>query len=192
MTRNIVYGLMDSRNDLVYYVGKSTVGDSRAIQHLVGRSHSKEVNEWVREMNNNWIEIKAVVLEEVEDVNDLSATEAKWIDICKKTNDGLLNKIIPTYLISNVYTEIDDKVFRDLSRVLSIYPEIIRKRRITLNMTQEELAEKSNIHRSTVRDVENGKNASVRSIYNVVLALTGESILFSEKHQNKKRCSKRK
>jgi hypothetical protein len=42
--KNIIYGLKDPRNDVYCYIGKSTVGEKRALSHLT-KSHSKKVQE---------------------------------------------------------------------------------------------------------------------------------------------------
>ena len=52
--KNIIYGLRDPRNDVYQYIGKSTVGSKRALQHLI-KSHSEKVNEWVANLNENWL-----------------------------------------------------------------------------------------------------------------------------------------
>ena len=46
---NIIYGLRDPRNDVYQYIGKSTVGKNRPLQHLC-KSHSDFVNKWVEEL----------------------------------------------------------------------------------------------------------------------------------------------
>ena len=48
---NIIYGLRDPRNDVYQYIGKSTVGSKRALEHLT-LSHSDKVNEWVKNANS--------------------------------------------------------------------------------------------------------------------------------------------
>ena len=50
---NIIYGLRDPRNDVYQYIGKSSVGAKRAIQHLT-KSHSESVNCWVDMLANDW------------------------------------------------------------------------------------------------------------------------------------------
>lgn len=49
MNKNIIYGLRDPRNDVYQYIGKSTIGESRPLQHLT-KSHSSNVNNWVKEL----------------------------------------------------------------------------------------------------------------------------------------------
>ena len=63
--KNIIYGLRDPRNDVYQYIGKSTVGSKRALQHLI-KSHSEKVNEWVANLNENWLYPLVDIIEEAE------------------------------------------------------------------------------------------------------------------------------
>ena len=59
---NIVYGLRDPRNDVYQYIGKSTVGEKRPLQHLT-KSHSDTVNEWVKLLEDQWLYPQIDVIE---------------------------------------------------------------------------------------------------------------------------------
>ena len=76
---NIIYGLKDPRNDVYQYIGKSTVGNKRALQHLK-KSHSSKVNEWVALLESKWLYPIVDILEEVEDVDELNEREKHWIN----------------------------------------------------------------------------------------------------------------
>ena len=169
--RNIIYGLADSRNDLVYYVGKSSVGEKRPIKHLIRQSHSKKVNDWVDEMQKIWHPVKAIVLEEVNDVNELPKVEKKWIEKCKNLNPKLLNDKMANNVISDYYSEEDNLLFNRLCTAVSTFKSTIKRRRLALNITQESLAVLSGVHRTTIRDLELGKNVSIKTLRNVTLAL---------------------
>lgn len=188
--KNIIYGLADSRNDLVYYVGKSSVGKSRPLNHLLGNSHSKEVNDWIKDMNNHWIQVNVVLLDEAEDVNDLPALEVKWINTYASRNPDLLNKKSLPAIVNDPYTEEDDLSFHRLSSALSFTGRTIRRRRLACGLTQEELAELSGVHRTTIRDVELTDKATLSTLKAIVLALTGESIKLNTKSQLKQRARK--
>jgi hypothetical protein len=75
--KNIVYGLRDPRNDVYYYIGKSSVGMS-PMTHLV-ESHSEKVNAWVTELKEKGYFPLIDIIEEVEDLDDLSEREKYWI-----------------------------------------------------------------------------------------------------------------
>lgn len=170
--KNIIYGLIDSRNDLIYYVGKSSVGEKRPLQHLIRQSHSKKVNDWVDEMQKIWHPVKAIVLEETEDVNELPELEKKWIQKCRHLNPNLLNKQMTKSVISDSYSEEDDLLFQRLCSSISTFKSTIRRRRLALGVTQGHLADLSGVHRTTIRDLESGKNVSTGTLMNVILALT--------------------
>lgn len=168
--KNIVYGLADSRNDLIYYVGKSSVGSKRALQHL-SNSHSKEVNEWIKEVEDNWGKIKVIVIEEVVDLDFLAEREKHWIGIYSDINENLLNKNSYPKLI-NSYSEEDDRMFSSLKNSIVFSGDIIKKRRLSLNITQSELAKESKVNRWTISQVENNSNISLTSLKKIILGLT--------------------
>jgi len=62
---NIIYGLRDPRNDVYNYIGKSTVGNSRPLEHLK-RSHSKEVREWGIYLESKGLTMIIDIIEEVD------------------------------------------------------------------------------------------------------------------------------
>jgi len=47
---NLIYGLRDPRNDIYKYIGKTTIGNGRPLDHLT-HSHNSFVNEWVNELS---------------------------------------------------------------------------------------------------------------------------------------------
>lgn len=171
---NIVYGLADSRNDLIYYVGKTTVGKKRPLQHLKN-SHSKDVNEWIESVHDDWGDINVVVLEEVEDLNFLSDREKYWIGYYYEVNPNLLNKKDFPKTI-NKYEDCDMEKFRALEESIFNVSEIIKRRRIALGLKQADLAELSGMNRWTISQIENGQSISLSSLKNIVLALRGEEI----------------
>ena len=73
---NIVYGLKDPRNDVYMYIGKSTVGDSRALQHLT-KSHSEKINEWVKELEDKWLYPIVEIISEMIYGKGLDATDSR-------------------------------------------------------------------------------------------------------------------
>jgi len=182
--RNIVYGLVDPRNDLVYYVGKSSVGEKRPLTHLVGQSHSKEVNDWVNEMQEIWHPVKAILLEEVEDLNELPEAEKKWIAKCKHWNPNLLNKVS---VISDHYSKEDDLLFERLCTAVSTFKSTVRRRRLALKLTQEQVGEMAGVHRTTIRDLELGKGVSTKTLRDVTLALVNFKLTTDNITQLRKR-----
>lgn len=77
--KNIIYGLLDSKNDTIYYVGKSTVGNVRALSHLK-QSHSDKVNNWVTEVTESGFHVNVIIIEELELLEHLNDREKHWVD----------------------------------------------------------------------------------------------------------------
>lgn len=75
---NLIYGLRDPRNDVYRYVGKTTIGYGRPLQHLI-RSHNELVNAWVSELSHIGMVPFVDVLEENIDLADLSTRELYYI-----------------------------------------------------------------------------------------------------------------
>jgi len=66
--------------------------------------------------------------------------------------------------------------------ILIPFGQIVRTRRLSLDMTQEVLAEKAELHRTYIADIERGtRNVSLRNIEKLALALDCSiSTLFAE------------
>ena len=173
--RNIVYGLRDPRNDVYYYIGKSTVGVERPLTHLT-HSHSEKVNEWVKMLADRWLYPQIDIIEEVDDLDQLGEREEYWINYYHELNPSLLN----TQLVSNIVetrTDEDETIFEMLRGHVSSIPEILRKERIYRKLSQEELAECMGISRSTLSLMERGENVTFDTVQKCFLALRGFDIL---------------
>ena len=170
--KNLVYGLVDPRNDLVYYVGKTSVGKKRPLEHLL-RSHSEEVNNWVKRLQENWIVVKVIVLEEVEELDTLPTVEESWIRKWSFLNPELFNKQLMQCIDYDVYSEEDEEEYNNLRGLICKIGTILKRRRIAVGVTQETLAEKCNISRYTISKVENNGFVNVDTIKKISLGLEG-------------------
>ena len=173
--KNIIYGLADSRNDLIYYVGKSSVGSIRALSHLT-KSHSPEVNKWIEEIESNWGRVDVIIIEEVEDLLLLSEREKYWIGVHSTANENLLNKQSTTKHLADHYTEEDAEKFNELKRSLSFIGDIVKRRRLALDVPQAKLAEISEVNRWTISQLESGRDVSLSSLRKILLGLTNLDI----------------
>jgi hypothetical protein len=173
--KNIIYGLADSRNDLIYYVGKSSVGSIRALSHLT-KSHSPEVNKWIEEIESNWGRVDVILIEEVEDLLLLSEREKYWIGVHSTANENLLNKQSTTKHLADHYTEKDAEKFNELKRSLSFIGDIVKRRRLALDVPQAKLAEVSEVNRWTISQLESGRDVSLSSLRKILLGLTNLDI----------------
>jgi len=173
---NIIYGLRDPRNDVYQYIGKSTVGNKRALQHLT-KSHSDKVNEWVKNLNENWLYPIIDIIEEVENIDDLSDREKYWINYYYNINSNLFNIYLIKPQLQNFRTEEDEEKFNYLYNILHDIPKILKKERHCRKITQDELAKKMGVSRSTISLSENNGNVTLKIIQDYVRELKGIDIL---------------
>ncbi|MFZ4799344.1 MAG: GIY-YIG nuclease family protein [Bacteroidia bacterium] len=173
---NIIYGLKDPRNDVYQYIGKSTVGNKRALQHLTN-SHSDKVNEWVSILESKWLYPIVSIIEEVQDINDLSEREKYWINYYETINPNLLNIQSIDKKINNVKSEEDETEYQFMLKVLFKIPDILKKERIYRKLTQDEMAKEMKISRSTLSLCERNANVTFKIIQKYFLTLKGIDIL---------------
>lgn len=169
--KNIIYALADPRNDLIYYVGKSTVGMDRPLTHLTN-SHSEKVNQWVKSLNEKWLYPKIIVLENVEFLDDLPNREEYWINYYYGINSDLLNTQLKINENKKYFLcENEQFNFDVISRNVGNIHVLMKNQRIARNITQEEISKMMNCSRSTVSLFERGENVvlSVLQSYNLAL-----------------------
>lgn len=179
---NIVYILIDPRNDLVMYVGKSTIGKDRPIQHT-HYSHNVEVREWVEDLKKlNYSPTIKIIEKEIE-LNNLSNREKYWIDYYYTINENLLNKQLRD---SNILIE-GSISFDDINIVNKFLDDLgknVKTLRYLFNLSQQQLSDLLNIHRSTLSIIENNKGFTTDILKRLIkLILSGE---LEKYKQNKK------
>ena len=173
---NIIYGLRDPRNDVYQYIGKSTVGTKRALQHLT-QSHSERVNEWVKKLGEDWLYPSVDVIEEVENLEDLTEREKYWIGYYHDINPDLLNILSINYPLQNIRSEEDENNFNFLSLVIQDIPKILKKERLFRNLTQDELSKEMKVARSTISLCERGENVTLKIVQDYIRTLKGIDII---------------
>ena len=173
---NIIYGLRDPRNDVYQYIGKSTVGTKRALQHLT-QSHSERVNEWINRLKENWQYPIIDIIEEVENIEDLPEREKYWINYYYGINPNLLNIQLIEEPLFNVRSEEDEQKFNFLALVIHDAPRILKKERLCRNLTQNDLAKEMGAARSTVSLCENGGNVTLKILQDYIRTLKGIDII---------------
>lgn len=173
---NIIYGLRDPRNDVYQYIGKSTVGKGRALKHLT-KSHSDRVNQWVSMLESNWLYPSVDIIEEVENVDDLSDRESYWISYYKEINPYLLNIKLADKKINNVRSNEDEEEYEFMLKVLFKIPEILKRERIYRRITQDEMAKNMKVSRSTLSLCERNANVTFEVIQKYFVSLKGIDIL---------------
>jgi DNA-binding XRE family transcriptional regulator len=172
---NIIYGLRDPRNDVYQYIGKSTVGVERPLDHLI-KSHSEKVNECVAMLKDKFTYPQIDIIEEVENIDDLSEREKYWIDYYYSLNNDLLN----IHLLPKIVETRDEKaedIFNILQSNMYSIPSILRKERMCRGLTQEEMAKHVNVSKYIISKIENEGNVSFKSVQKYFLTLKGLDVL---------------
>jgi hypothetical protein len=173
---NIIYGLRDPRNDVYQYIGKSTVGINRPLKHLK-KSHSDNVNKWVNELEENWIYPIIDIIEEVENLENLSEREKYWINYYYDINPNLLNISLKPNNICNTRDESAIENFNYLIRIIGDIPKILKNERLYRGLCQDEMAKHMGVSRSTISLCENGKNVNFDIIRTYFRTLKGIDLI---------------
>ncbi len=176
MKTNLIYGLRDPRNDVYYYIGKTTVGYERPLKHLT-KSHNETVNEWVKQLEQLGLVPHIDVIEKDILLEELAAREKYWIDYHYELNPELFNVLLLPDVINRIRTQDDDDKFNSLVKVILDLGNILKTERISRQLTQDELAEKAGLSRSTISLCEGGNNVTVEAVKKYLAALKGVDIL---------------
>jgi DNA-binding XRE family transcriptional regulator len=184
MNECIIYGLKDPRTDEYKYVGKSVNGIKRAESHLA-HSHNPLVNEWINELKTENYLPEVIILENVVNWTELIDKEKYWIGKLLNENFDLYNVLSVNSYNSALDTyniKLNDQI-KDREKLLKIklsnimargcniddISNIIKKRRKILSITQEQLADISNVALPTIKRVESGKiNTTIDTLHNIL------------------------
>lgn len=164
--KKLVYALCCPFTDDVHYIGKSTQGMTRPLQHL-NSSHSEKVIEWVDDLKALGNSPKVKILERVSEVDDLDVRERYWIYKYLDKDALLLNSnLITPFLVSeNRSKELEDTNDVGINHI----SEFIKQRRKTVGLTQEQFAEKAGIALTVIRKIEQGKsNVSLEGLLHIL------------------------
>ena len=75
--QNLIYGLIDPRDHLIYYVGLSSRGMRRPREHR--KNPDFDCGKWIKQLQAAGLDYEIVVLEVLPDDSKLSVTERWWI-----------------------------------------------------------------------------------------------------------------
>ena len=173
---NLIYGLRDPRNDVYCYIGKTTVGNSRPLKHLLN-SHNERVNEWVKELSELWLYPYIDIIEDGINIEDLQDRETYWIGYYYNINNYLFNyQYINKSINEQLYEGLEEN-FKWLELNYFNIGKIIKLKRLSLNMTQQELADGAGLNRSTIVQIEGLGSYTKIALGKCILYLTGFSII---------------
>ena len=175
MEKNLIYGLRDPRNDMYYYIGKTTVGEERPVTHL-HYSHNEKVRNWVEELKSFKMEPIIDILENNIDIMELNKKERYWINVFEKINSNLFNKL--SIDKKNIFSLSDLKWEKldDVIEIISDIPLLIKCIRLKYNINQEELSKLCGVTRSTISIAENAKDSKITVSLLIKIINIGEKI----------------
>lgn len=168
--RNLVYGLKDPRNDVYFYIGKTTNSIGRPLDHL-RNSHNAEVNKLVEEINSKGLTVIITVLEDNINLDNLASREKFWINHYYDINEFLLNKkdvMSERDKILMNLNDIDENILDNLLLGLVDIGTTIRNFRIKRNLNQDELSEITGLNRITISRIENNNYPNLNTIIKIL------------------------
>jgi DNA-binding XRE family transcriptional regulator len=168
---NLIYGLRDPRNDVYYYIGKTTIGKQRPLKHLT-YSHNGNVRKWVNELTGLGLEPFIDIIEENLTLEVLDSKEKFWVNEFKKNNNDLLNVMLIKDDVTDVSPNLDMGQLEIIEKYLNNISDLVRAVRLKNNLRQDELAKICGVNRSTIVSIENGgdvKSSLLRTIINIGL-----------------------
>lgn len=95
--QNIIYGLIDPRDDQIRYVGKTEKGKSRLTDHLKPSSLNKDnsrKNNWIKSLLRQELKPTFEIIEVLQNPYDLFEAEAFWIEFFKYYKIELYNSTV--------------------------------------------------------------------------------------------------
>jgi DNA-binding XRE family transcriptional regulator len=165
-SKRLIYSLCCPFTKQVHYIGKSTQGMLRPMQHL-NKSHSEKVNEWVNNIKQiGYIPI-VNILEYVPLEEDLDNRERYWIQKELNKDSLLLNSFLVTpLLISNDL----DKILGNGEGMEHLrIAKFVKEKRKQIKLDQKLFAEKAGVALTVLRKIEQGKtNLNFESILQVL------------------------
>jgi hypothetical protein len=187
---NLIYGLRDPRNDVYYYIGKTTIGNSRPLSHLTN-SHNKKVNEWIKELSELWLYPFVDIIEGNIKLEDLKEREAYWIQYYYNINNDLFNATNINKNINEQRLEGLEENFKWLELNFFKIGNIIKEKRLSLNITQQQLADGTGLNRSTISQIEClSLSNTTNAVGKCILYLTGFGIIKRATYKTRARSKK--
>lgn len=90
-SRFLIYGLIDPRTRLIFYIGLSSTGMSRPKSHRRPSTQGSRCRDYVRALQKDGFDYEITVLEEVRNPTELPLSERRWIAYGKACGWPLTN-----------------------------------------------------------------------------------------------------
>lgn len=164
--KRLIYALCCPFTGSIHYIGKSTSGMTRPLQHI-NKSHSEKITQWVEELKVLGYVPTVKILENVLIEDDLNARERYWIQHELNKGSLLLNSVLVTPFMIN--HNIDDLLGDGEGMEFLRLANFVKHKRKQVKLTQEEFAIKSGVALTVIRKIEQGKtNLNLESILQVL------------------------
>jgi DNA-binding XRE family transcriptional regulator len=150
----LIYGLRCPVTKRIHYIGKSTQGMRRPLQHL-SDSHSAKIREWVNDLAELNYKPEIVIIQEVIESEDIDMAERVWISRYIDRGATLLNESL--VITAAIRPDLDDLISSDHSSDYRAVGRFVSERRRAAGLTQVQFAEKTGIALTVVRKIEQGK-----------------------------------
>jgi len=152
-SKKLIYSLSCPITNKVHYIGKSTQGMLRPMEHLT-KSHSNKIQEWVADLRMLGHAPVVSVVEYILGSEDLDERERYWIQKELKKDSALLNSMLvtPVTIASDINTLLENHKPSHLH-----IGKTIKEKRKMLRLTQEDFASKAGVALTVVRKIEQGK-----------------------------------
>jgi hypothetical protein len=176
--KRLIYALKCPFTNSIHYIGKSTQGMTRPLQHIK-QSHSDKINQWVNELKQIGHCPIVDVLEYLNINDDIDTRERYWIQ--KELNNGayLLNSILisPLLISPNLEQILSDDDGFDMLKIANF----VKEKRKQIKMTQPEFSERFGISLKVIRKIEQGKTNIMLDGLFEVLHIFGSTIEVARK-----------
>jgi hypothetical protein len=164
---NLIYGLRDPRNDVYRYIGKTTVGVSRPLSHLI-KSHNKSVNNWVEELSFLGLKPIVDIIEDEIKIDELSTYEKRYISYYSDLHGQLFNGGSRIYECINEPSIIENSDIESVIKTLSNPNEIYKMIKTSTGFCDSTIACMLNIGRKTIYSI---KESNQRIMMGTILRL---------------------
>jgi len=147
---NFIYALYCPYTNKPVYVGQTTRGMVRPLEHIKKASHSAKVNDWVYGLEQDEKEPIIAILDHGFDNSLLLAKEKFWIDYFISKGHYLLNSnsVTPLTIESLEFERINQN---DPMYDIRVY---IKSRRKLMKLSQNEMSQKSGVGLRFIREIE--------------------------------------
>ena len=126
----------------------------RPLSHLK-ESHSNKIKEWVSELKDLGYAPEVNIVQYVSLEEDLDKIERYWIAYHINKGSMLLNTnlVIPITILPNL-----DEILSDDVNEIGQISTFIKEKRKSVNLTQQEFAERAGVALTVIRKIEQGKS----------------------------------